>query len=235
MVNEIYSGLLNSSEDRIVFQLIKYVREHGYKEGDKLPSIRSFSEIFGISQSQTRSGVMKAAALGVVRMVPRSGIFLESFSFTHLVNTFSLLFEAMYINKQPPLIDLYDLKTTLDRGIAKRVARVRTIEELIELKQILDEMNSLKEKEEMVEADELFHNKLAAISRNQLFHSLIVIIQRMLHGSRMQYDDYVESYPQIIKDHQSLFEAIKNQDEEKSALLAEKHSNRRKVKLSQNL
>lgn len=230
----ILEGLCRDEEDRMVFALVRYIREKKLKSGDKLPSIRTFAQELEVSQSQIRSGFMRSEALGLIKIVPRSGSYVAEMGLSNLIGPITLLFEAMYTDVNPPLFDLYDLKTTLERSISKRVAKIRTIEDLAELKQILDLMDNATEHEQMVDVDEKFHNKLAISSRNPLFYSLISVIHSMLRESRLHYPDFVTEFPQSRKDHRELYEAIKVQDELLAGDIAERHSNRRKIRLSMN-
>lgn len=234
MMKSMLEGLFRDDEDRMVFALVKYIRDKKLKSGDKLPSIRTFSQELELSQSQIRSGFMRASALGLIKIVPRSGCYVADLGLSNLIGPFALLFEAMYTDVQPPLFDLYELKTTLERGISKRVAKIRTIEDLAELKRILDLMDLATDHEEMIRLDEAFHDKLAESSRNPLFFSLISVIHSMLRESRLSYADFVTEFPQSRKDHRELYEAIKAQDDILSGDIAERHSNRRKVKLAMN-
>jgi len=233
-MDQVLESLCRDEEDRMVLMLVRYIREKGMKPGDKLPSIRTFSTELGVSQSQVRSGCLRAAAMGVLNIVPRSGCYLADVSLSGIIGPFTLLFEAMYMNVQPPLMDLYELKTTLERGISKRVAAIRTIEDLAELKQLLDAMETVTEHTEMVRLDEAFHEKLANSTRNPLFISLMRVIHSMLRHSRLSYPDFVSEFPQSRKDHRALYEALRDQNALKAADIAEQHSNRRKLLLVKN-
>ncbi len=222
------NGFFDNQEDKFIFHLVRFIRHHNLSSGEKLPSIRDFSEEMDISQSQVRSGIMKASALGLVEMRSRSGCYVSHMDLTKLVSTFSLLFEASSMSSDHPLLELYELKTTLERGVLKRVAQVRTIEEMVELKRIIDSMDGAETQEEMIRIDEQFHSKLAQISRNSLYYSLINVIQAMLRENRLVYTDYVSEWKQSVEDHRIMFEAVKKQDTEAAAELAESLSNRRK-------
>ena len=235
MIISTVESLFKDESDKVVFSLVKEIKEDNLAPGDKISSIRTYSEKLGLTQSKIRSGLMKAEAIGLIKIVPRSGCFVSEIDISNMIDIFVLLFEAMYMNEQSPLFELYELKTSLERGISKRVARIRTIEDLAELKQILDSMDETNELSEMVRLDELFHNKLATSSRNTLFISLIKVIHAMLRESRLNYDDYVSEFPQSRDEHHKLFEAIKEQNEEFAGELAEKHSNRRKEILSKRV
>lgn len=233
-MKQVLDGLCRDEEDRMVFALVSFIREKKLKSGDKLPSIRTFSQEFDLSQSQVRSGLMRASALGLIKIVPRSGCYVADLGLSNLIGPFALLFEAMYTDEQPPLFDLYELKTTLEMGISKRVAKIRTIEDLADLKRILDLMDGATEHTEMVRLDEIFHNKLAESSRNPLFFSLISVIHSMLRESRLHYLDFVSEFPQSRQEHRQLYEAIKNKDDLLASDIAERHSNRRKNILVMN-
>ena len=233
-MDQLLDGLCRDEEDRMVLSLVRYIRKQGMKPGDKLPSFRTFANDLGVSQSQIRSGCLRAASMGLIKIVPRSGCYLAEVTPSGIIGPFALLFEAMYMNVQPPLLDLYELKTTLERGIAKRVATIRTIEDLAELKGLLETMDSVAEQAEMVRLDEAFHDKLASCSRNPLFLSLMRVIHSMLRQSRLSYPDFVSEFPQSRKDHKALYEALRVQDPINAADIAEQHSNRRKVLLVKN-
>jgi GntR family transcriptional repressor for pyruvate dehydrogenase complex len=227
-------GLCRDEEDKLVFSLIRYIREKNLKAGDKLPSIRAFATELGVSQSQVRSGVLRAASMGLIKILPRSGCYVADMGLSKIVGPFALLFEAMYMNDQPPLFHIYALKTTLERGIAKRVADIRTVEDLAEMKFILEKMSTVTEQADMIRLDEEYHAKLANASRNPLFFSLITAIHSILRPSRFRYKDFVSEFPQSLKEHTDLFEAIKDQDGQRAGDIAERHSNRRMKRLTQD-
>lgn len=231
-MEELIEGLCRDEEDRMVFSLVRYIREKNLQPGDKLPSIRTFASELEVSQSQVRSGLLRAAAMGLIKIIPRSGCYVADMGLSNIIGPFALLFEAMYMNVEPPLFDLYELKTTLERGVAKRAAKIRTIEDLAELKKILDQMELVTEHAEMVRFDEAFHTRLAKASRNGLFYSLITVIHSMLRQVRLNYPDYVSEFPKSRSEHWALYEAIRDQDQLKAADIAEQHVTRRISRLA---
>lgn len=231
-MEELIEGLCRDEEDRMVFSLVRYIREKNLQPGDKLPSIRTFASELEVSQSQVRSGLLRAAAMGLIKIIPRSGCYVADMGLSNIIGPFALLFEAMYMNVEPPLFDLYELKTTLERGIAKRAAKIRTIEDLAEMKKILDQMDTVTEHAEMVRIDEAFHARLAKASRNGLFYSLITVIHSMLRQARLNYPDFVSEFPKSRLEHRALYEAIRDQDQIKAADIAEQHVTRRISRLA---
>lgn len=223
-----------SDEDQLLFTLISYLSKKGFHVGDKLPGIRTLSEEMHLSQSQIRSTLLRAEAMGAIKIQPRSGCYLKSFEMGTLESVLRFLFLAYNGSLDLPLLDIYEVKTFLERGISKRVATIRTAEELLKLKDIIKRQEKAKELLEMINLDEEFHNYLASLSRNSFAAALISVIQSILHEERIKFTDYIDSYPQIIEDHWKLYESIRDKKEDEAAKNAEIHSNRRKEKLIGN-
>jgi len=125
-----FDGIKRSPEDIVIVKLIRYINENNLREGDKLPSIREFSTLWEMGQSQIRSGMIKASALGVISMESRSGSYVREFDFSEVISIFALLFEESFSKYHPRLLDLYDLKTVLECGIVKKAVKVVTPEDL---------------------------------------------------------------------------------------------------------
>jgi|GEM_PF-1431619 len=234
MFSTISLDQLNQSEnDQFVITLIRYIKDKGLQPGDQLPSIRTMADEMHLTQSQIRSGFLRAEALGFISIQPRSGCYVKGIGLEKLTLLFGLFFTASYTGKTP-LLDLYEVKTALEDGIVKKVVEIRTDSELYGLREIIEKQEKATSLEEMVSLDEAFHNYLAKMSRVELYEYLVSIIQSLLREPRMHFDDYVESFPTIIKDHWAIYEAIKNKDGEKAYESMDIHSNRRRVKLLKN-
>lgn len=219
-----------SQEDSLLQELIKHISKHGLSVGDKLPSIRTLAESFGCTQSQVRSTLLRAEALGLITIHPRSGCYVKSLSLGSMLQTFCLIFGSIGTD-QMSLVELYDVKTALETAIVKDVALIRTESELLNMKNIIQQQEKAISKEEMISLDEKFHLYLATVSRNTFFYSLLSVILSMLHEARMGFNDYTSNYDEVIADHKQIYEAVKAKDENKAYEFARVHANRRKNRL----
>lgn len=61
--------------------LLRYIVEHGYQPGDRLPSLEELSAAMKISVGKLREQLEVARKLGVVEVRPRTGIRLTEYSF----------------------------------------------------------------------------------------------------------------------------------------------------------
>ncbi|MEG0936020.1 MAG: FCD domain-containing protein, partial [Clostridia bacterium] len=185
------------------------------------------------SPSEVRSGLVTCAALGIVQTHARAGSFLSPLDNSKIADIFSLLIKFWMDCSSPAIMDIYQLKTMLDAELFPLAATYRTPEELIELRQILDEQAAnIDDTRKFIEMDEAFHFKVACISRNNLASVLVGELQAMLRADRLNNQGAAQSRPDVLKDHRELFDAISRKDVEHIAELARQHSLRRVKALS---
>ena len=215
------------------FDIISYIVDNGLKHGDKLPSIRTIAAKMDCSPSEVRSGLLTCAALGIVQTHARAGSFLSQLDNAKIADIFALLIKFGMDYSSPVIMDIYQLKTMLDAELFPLAANYRTPEELIELRQILDDQEKyMDDTRKFIELDEAFHLKVAHISRNSLACVLLGELQAMLRADRLSNQDAAQSRPDVLADHRGLFDAILHQDVERIAELARQHSLRRVRALS---
>ncbi len=225
--------LFSSEEDRFLFYLIQYIKNKNLQPGVKLPSIRKLSTEMNISSSQIRSGFLKANSLGIITMIPRSGCFVSKFDFGSILNILTIIYTSFYLNENNthPLIEIYDLKTILEIGATKTAVSRCTPEELLVIKGCVDKIKTVSNVEEMIAQDEEFHNTIALYSRNSLVLSLTTLIQQLIRKSRLEDSEYFSALEQVITDHETIYNAIKDKNQELAISLAEVHSDRKKNRL----
>ncbi len=225
--------LFSSEEDRFLFYLVQYIKKNHLQPGDKLPSIRQLSEEMGLSSSQIRSGFLKANSLGIINMISRSGCFVSKFDFSNILSIVTIIYSSFYLEETntAPLIEIYDLKTILEVGATQKMTLRHTPEELLLVKNNITKMKTVSTVEEMIALDEEFHNLIAMCSRNSLVLSLSTFIQQLIKQSRLEDKEYFSALNQVIEDHEAIYNSIKNKDLELATKAAEKHSDRKKMRL----
>ena len=121
----------------------------------------------------------------------------------------------------------------VDSEIFPAAAKIRTEVELYQLSLILKkQQEAIDNLEGFIFCDEELHGYVAKITRNPLFVLLIEILQAMLRPDRIKNENYsLETRKEVLKDHEQLFQAIKDQDINLAREMARKHSNRRKIEI----
>jgi GntR family transcriptional repressor for pyruvate dehydrogenase complex len=161
------------SNGAVVRLLLDHIQAAGLRVGDRLPSIRDLAAQFQVGTNVVRYGMVQAQAMGLVRIHPRSGAFLQSLDFAPLVNALENTLTAALAQKDHNLFHLIDVRELLEVEAAGQAARRRRLEDLLPLKQCLEEMKHQRERLPYVEADVRFHLSIAGIGANPVLTTML--------------------------------------------------------------
>jgi GntR family transcriptional repressor for pyruvate dehydrogenase complex len=161
------------SNGAVVRLLLDHIQAAGLHVGDRLPSIRELAAQLQVGTNVVRYGMVQAQAMGLVRIHPRSGAFLQSLDFAPLVNALENTLTAALAQKDHNLFHLIDVRELLEVEAAGLAARRRRLEDLLPLKQCLEEMKHQRERLPYVEADVRFHLGIAGIAANPVLTTML--------------------------------------------------------------
>lgn len=204
------------SED-VAEQIKKIIADGKLQPGDKLPSVRSLAESFQVGQSTIREALSSLKALGLIETKQGEGTFVCDYN---PVTIHQPLSEFLFVRKED-IIDLLDVRKMLERGTVALAAKRRTDEDLKKMEQVLIQMEiDLDSDTYGEEADWAFHFAIAEASRNKIVVSLMeelsVKIKQFLKASRFQMYRMPGKPERLLKEHQKIFLAIKNQQVEEA-------------------
>jgi DNA-binding FadR family transcriptional regulator len=220
-----------SEKDPIV-KLIDYIVTNEIKTNEKLPSIKQFSALWETTESQVRSALIQANALGIIDMHSRAGTFIKEFDYHRMEELFSLYFRIGIKQANPGILALYELKTAIDTESFVFAAVNVTPNDLFELKEIINHQEkAMGDSRQFVQYDELFHHTVARISGNTLFVIILDVIHAMLRSDRYRNIIELERFQRILQEHNELYAALLRRDVQNLARLAREHSSRRKKQM----
>jgi GntR family transcriptional repressor for pyruvate dehydrogenase complex len=209
------------------FNLVQYIVNNDMQIGAKLPSIRELAVLLNCNKSQVRTGLITLAALGVIDMHPRAGAFVKRLAPSDLDTLFLLFYRFGMPGEQSDIINIYSVKTLLDREIFVSAAKYRTESDLYKLEHNLArQAECFGDNAAYIDADEDFHRQLAQIIRNPLlafFQEAILVMLRPYRLKNLTPEVNQASY----QSHQALFEAVRAQNEAESDRLATLHTMQR--------
>lgn len=209
------------------YNLVQYIATNDLQIGAKLPSIRELATLLNCNKSQVRTGLITLSALGVIDMHPRAGAFVKRLAPGDLDTLFLLFFRFGMPGEQSDIINIYSVKTILDKEIFINAAKYRTESDIYKLEQNLARQAlHLKDNAAYVDTDEEFHRQLAQIIRNPLlsfFQDSILVMLRPYRIKNLTAEGNEESYGS----HVAIFEAIKDQNLAEAERLATQHTMRR--------
>lgn len=192
------------------------IREGALQPGDKLPTESAIMGEFEVSRTVVREALSKLQAAGLVETRHGIGTFVIGLGpapgFKIAAEQFSTLHDV---------IAVLELRIGIETEAAALAAQRRTAANLQALRTALDAMNAaLEAGRDAVAADFEFHLEVARSTHNEHFSELMntlgsmIIPRARLEGPAEVTDERRQYLRRVNGEHESIFEAIRNQDAE---------------------
>jgi DNA-binding FadR family transcriptional regulator len=160
----------NSSDGMpVVERLLELIQQKRLGVGDRLPNIRELAATLGVNTSSVRDAFLQAQTMGILRILPRSGAYIQSLTYAPLVGVLASTIGAALLQADNNLLQLLDARRLIEIELAGRAAERRRLEELLPVRQALDAMIGSPSPEGLnnyIEADVRFHNEIARLVHN---------------------------------------------------------------------
>lgn len=173
-----------------------------YRDNEMLPSERVICEELGVSRTVIREAVKSLEARGILAVIHGKGIRVVPATSADISEAFMLYLQRQH--RDVPVDDLMDVRVSLETSVAECAARRATAAETAELKGILDRLQESTSSSELIQKDLEFHLKLAQLTHNMLFvtilESLLFPLQRSFekafeeHDNKLSYRQHVGIY-----------------------------------------
>lgn len=191
----------------VVFNTLRQAILRGeLKPGTRLMEIQLANKL-GVSRTPIREAIRKLELEGLVLMTPRKGA------------------EVAEITEKN-MLDVLEVRKALEELAAKlacdRISEAQ-IEEMRRIQKMFAESLGKADVTEIAEIDEKFHDVIFAATDNQRLISLLNNLREQMYRFRIEYLKMPECYPQLIREHEQLIEAIANGGTEEACSILEKH------------
>jgi GntR family transcriptional regulator, transcriptional repressor for pyruvate dehydrogenase complex len=175
-----------------------------------LPSERMLAEKFNVSRSNVRDAIHKLEFYGILKTIPQSGTFVANIG----VIAMNGMIDDILSLEDPDFKSLVETRILLELKTVRLAALRRTDEDLELLESAL---NAYKEKvyksEDAVQEDLLFHLAIAKASGNSSMNAFMLTITPEIITNFKKYHVCDDDQSILsIKEHEEIFQAIKNQD-----------------------
>lgn len=199
--------------------ILDYIRTRA-KPGEKLPSEREIAKMLEVGRSSVREALQTLTERGIIEKRPGKGNYLIDRSTDQHAFDIRNLLPAFDVESS---LDLLEFRRCIETENAYLAARRRTKETLMILEEAVDELKTCVERQTSIIVPDLkFHNAIAHATQNKIiisvYDSLISFSKKV--RIEMAINDDTEH---ALFYHTSIFEAIKNEDEEKSGNLMRRH------------
>lgn len=195
--------------EEVADSLIEMIKTGELNPGDRLDSVEQLAESFDVSRSAVREALSGLRAMGLVEMRQGEGTFVTKFD----ASNFTLPITAGMLLEKEDIKELYEMRKILEVGAAKSAALYHQAEDLIPLRDAIEEMKRAKQSNEIGEnADMRFHLAIANATHNQiLIHvmsSVSEVMRSALRETRKLLTYSEKKTVTLIDEHQLIYDAI---------------------------
>lgn len=212
----------NSIIDEIVAYLTSQIESGAWKIGQLIPSEAKLCETLSVSRSSLRSALSRLAALGIVHTEQGRGSVLQS---NDVSNRFSKI-DSLQYRDYVDIAKVLRFRLLIEPFAAKACALLESgqlsllIEELAHL--YLKMQQSVNDREAFVDADLLFHSRIASACGNELlafaFDEVINVSKRTNEQMNVAF-----GYDTGIYHHGRILEALRNSDPQNAERYMQEH------------
>lgn len=205
-------------------QLKETILDGTFPPGSRLPSVKALADRLGVGQAAIREAMNALRVMHLVEIRHGDGTFVASFDQSDIVKRVKHL-EVMSKHDIQALIEL---RISLETGASRYAALRRSEAQLANLRAILEDMRvGMGQARVGEQADWAFHYEIAKASHNPYMQLLMETIaeqmQNGLKASRLQLYEIAGEEALLITQHQRIYEAIQQGDEDGAAMAMLEH------------
>jgi len=179
--NEFHAVRRTNASREIVAQVRGMIAGGHVKAGDRLPPERELAQLFGVGRSTLREAVRVLESLGLVEVRAGEGTFLAE---GDAATTQAQLPPALF-SKWTTQVNLFELRTVLEPGLASLAARRATADYLTKMHEALAAQAAQVQRGELgTDEDATFHELIAEATRNPALIHLMQHLARSLRETR---------------------------------------------------
>lgn len=202
--------------EEIAEQIKKAIFDGDLKPGDSLPSERELCRMFGVGRPAVREALRTLNVMGLIEVnAGLKGSVVKEVDITHYMDTLQKQLAWMIRMDEETMKEMWEVRHSLELGIAHSAARNATEEDLPKLDALMAEMDASGE--DIYEYFPLaveFHRQLALCTKNKIFYILWQFIHDALLKGYMPILEklFPEGPGKLREPNRQLLAAIKSRD-----------------------
>ncbi|HTE11982.1 MAG TPA: GntR family transcriptional regulator [Chitinophagaceae bacterium] len=194
--------------DLVELQLRDYLRKKSFKPGDPLPSEQQLADSLGVSRNVVREALSRLRMLGIVETKKKRGMLLSR---PDILGSFERVLDPLIMDTGT-LQDLFELRLTLEVGLADILYKRKTAKDVAELEAIaVRQQVTVGKPSWRIKHEIAFHGKLYQMTGNDTMqrfqHMLLPIFGYVIELEKV--------YTPASVSHMTLVEILKNGSKEK--------------------
>lgn len=180
-------------------QLREFLRRKSFKPGDSLPSEQQLADSLGVSRNVVREALSRLRMLGIVKTKRKSGMQLSS---PDILGSFERVLDPLIMDTST-LQDLFELRLTLEVGLADILYKRKTKKDVEELEEIARRQElTVKKPSFRIKHEIAFHGKIYQMTGNhtmQRFQDMLLPIFGYVMELEKVYTPAAVSHVQLVE------------------------------------
>lgn len=217
-------GRVKPAYEQISEQIRNLIIRGELVPGDRLPIEAELSQIFSVGRSTVREALRTLASenLLVTKRGSSGGTFVEQPDEERLRVNLEISIGLMTTERNLTISEILEARELLEIPAAVLAARRWTPADLERIKSSLPGSDDV-DLHHKFEGNKDFHYSIMLASGNKLLASMSMPLSNVLRNRFLRDRAPIEFWQQVASDHQLIFLAIKDRDEEESARLMKDH------------
>lgn len=167
--------------EEILAQLEPLIRQGGLRAGTRLPSERELARALEVSRTSLREAIRILTVEGLLEPRPGRGTLIKESSAQRVASALA----SALARDGGGVLDIMEFRKALEPVIAASAAARVTPREIAEMEAILRrEAHKVEIGEPAVDEDTLFHNALAAATKNPVFVQVVTRCMDLIQATR---------------------------------------------------
>lgn len=189
------------------------------KPGDRLPTEKELTVLFGVSRSTLREAMKFLRAENVVAIRQGSGTFVSAGTGIG-EDPLGLHFtDQRYLLK-----NLFETRMLIEPQIAGLAVQRATPSDIKNLERLVAEMDQIQiNSTSTAEMDIQFHTAVAECTHNEVLIRVVPIINESIRRSHVETHNDLESFKRAKRSHRGIYKAIASGNYMEAKFLAERH------------
>jgi len=208
--------------DEVYDQLISLISNGKLKPGEQLPSERVLAKDLKVSRQSIREALKKAGSKGLIKVRQGEGTFILSAA-TDLIQ-FPLL--TMLTEEVGKIYEFIEIRKLIEVWCARKAAEFAMVKELKKMENALMAMEKLIDSNKILGQPDIdFHIAIAEASHNTLMVHMMTTVKQIFL-SMFKISNFTRRPGKnriLIKQHQEIYEAIKNRNPDLAGQKMEGH------------
>jgi DNA-binding FadR family transcriptional regulator len=206
----------------LVAELVSFLLSRGYGPNERAPSERELAERFQAGRPQVREALSVLEALRLIERRPKSGIYLTPESAS--IETLRLFAEVGIPLSRDEVGQIIEVHRIQELAAIRLACRRHSAENIAELRACLGASEeAIASDGPFAELDRVFHCGLVKATRNTVLLRLVDIFYLMTQRRREYFFRSLDRRRQSFTEHQKIFEAVVERDEERAVALLDAH------------